>query len=178
MKLAGWASRSSALALPTNTRGAGRPAAPTQFGGLPTLPDRLVFTHDYSNHACLDCSFPRAEDCCAERRLHSDRTAGGHSDHRHSRLAAAPALNKAKLKATGAICLGNQKQINSAYLMYADDSRGTLLPTLNFIGPNGTVLPLYAGGFWTGPTPGPEIPAGLARTRRSGVWPPVGRCPR
>ena len=73
-----------------------------------------------------------------------------------------PALQKAKLKATGAICLGNQQQLNKAYIMYADDNRNTLLPTTGYRDETGP-LDLYAGGFWTGPTPGPEIPAGISK---------------
>ncbi len=49
-----------------------------------------------------------------------------------------PALSKAKLKATGAACLSNNRQIALAFTMYANDSEDTL--------PN---RDLYeGGGFW------------------------------
>src|SRR5512142_2707289 len=64
-----------------------------------------------------------------------------------------PSLGRAKLKATGAACLGNQKQLVAAWLMYADDNSGRLLPTLNFRNETGP-LDLAAGGYWIGPFPG------------------------
>lgn len=66
-----------------------------------------------------------------------------------------PALSKAKLKATGANCISNQKQLVLAYIMYAQDHNDQLLATR---------LPgveLYAGGYWRGPMPGPTLPANL-----------------
>ncbi len=68
-----------------------------------------------------------------------------------------PALSRAKLKATGAVCLGNLKQLGLAWMMYAGDNNDQILFTQ---------IPgkrdLYAGGFWVGPTPGPEIPTGIS----------------
>jgi prepilin-type N-terminal cleavage/methylation domain-containing protein/prepilin-type processing-associated H-X9-DG protein len=60
-----------------------------------------------------------------------------------------PALAKAKLKATQAYCLNNQKQIGLAFLMYAQDNNDSIM---------GTAVPeapvnLYAGGYWPGPQP-------------------------
>ena len=52
-----------------------------------------------------------------------------------------PALGKAKLKATGASCLNNQKQLMLAFNMYADDNDEILPPTAGF----------SAGGYWFGP---------------------------
>jgi prepilin-type processing-associated H-X9-DG protein len=55
-----------------------------------------------------------------------------------------PALARAKLKATNAACLNNQKQLLLAFTLYADDN-------------NDTMIPLYggrldsAGGHWPGP---------------------------
>jgi prepilin-type N-terminal cleavage/methylation domain-containing protein/prepilin-type processing-associated H-X9-DG protein len=72
-----------------------------------------------------------------------------------------PALAKAKLKATCAICRSNQKQLITAWIMYANDNRDTLLPT-QYTGDSGT-LNLYAGGFWLGAVPGPEIPSGITK---------------
>src|SRR5437867_3584479 len=39
-----------------------------------------------------------------------------------------PALAKAKTKAQGIYCLGNQKQLTLAWIMYSDDNRENLVP--------------------------------------------------
>lgn len=52
-----------------------------------------------------------------------------------------PALNSAKLRATGAACLNNQKQISLAFMMYADDNKDKMIDW------DGNP----AGGFWRGP---------------------------
>lgn len=52
-----------------------------------------------------------------------------------------PALSKAKLKAVGANCLNNQKQLGLGFIMYADDNEDNMLAT------DGNP----AGGFWPGP---------------------------
>jgi prepilin-type N-terminal cleavage/methylation domain-containing protein/prepilin-type processing-associated H-X9-DG protein len=39
-----------------------------------------------------------------------------------------PALSKAKAKAQGIYCLANQKQLTLAWIMYADDNTGNLVP--------------------------------------------------
>ena len=39
-----------------------------------------------------------------------------------------PALSKSKLKAQSAICVGNMKQMNAAWVMYADDANDLLVP--------------------------------------------------
>src|SRR5690242_3711189 len=49
-----------------------------------------------------------------------------------------PALSRAKLKATQAACLGNQKQIAYAFVMYSDDNNDRILPFAD------------GGGFWYG----------------------------
>jgi prepilin-type N-terminal cleavage/methylation domain-containing protein len=49
-----------------------------------------------------------------------------------------PALSRAKLKATQAACLGNQKQIAYAFLMYSDDNNNRIVPFAD------------GGGFWYG----------------------------
>jgi prepilin-type N-terminal cleavage/methylation domain-containing protein/prepilin-type processing-associated H-X9-DG protein len=72
-----------------------------------------------------------------------------------------PALAKAKLKATCAICRSNQKQLLLAWTMYANDNKDTLLPT-QYNGDMGS-MQLYAGGFWRGAVPGPDIPAGITK---------------
>lgn len=49
-----------------------------------------------------------------------------------------PALSKAKLKATMAACLSNQKQLGIVWTMYADDNKGTMMPVqINGIAYNG-----------------------------------------
>jgi prepilin-type N-terminal cleavage/methylation domain-containing protein len=60
-----------------------------------------------------------------------------------------PALAKAKLKATEAACLSNQKQLGLALTMYAGDNHDKIPPCTNS---SGTTL---AGGFW-GPPPAPS----------------------
>jgi prepilin-type N-terminal cleavage/methylation domain-containing protein len=57
-----------------------------------------------------------------------------------------PALSRAKLKATGAVCLGNNKQIALAFQMYADDNNEAIVP-MEFA-PGNVRYP--AGGFWGG----------------------------
>jgi prepilin-type N-terminal cleavage/methylation domain-containing protein/prepilin-type processing-associated H-X9-DG protein len=62
-----------------------------------------------------------------------------------------PALGKAKQKAFMISCVSNNKQLITAYLVYATDNRGDFLPTL--VSGGGTV-DLPAGGYWLGPIPG------------------------
>jgi prepilin-type N-terminal cleavage/methylation domain-containing protein len=61
-----------------------------------------------------------------------------------------PSLARAKLKATGAVCLSNQKQLILAFIMYAGDHMDTMVRTPQYPG-----RPLEegnpAGGFWKGP---------------------------
>jgi prepilin-type processing-associated H-X9-DG protein len=59
-----------------------------------------------------------------------------------------PALAKAKLKATNAVCRSNEKQLITAWIMYAHDFNDNLLPT-SYRGPSGQVS-LSGGGFWLG----------------------------
>jgi type II secretory pathway pseudopilin PulG len=62
-----------------------------------------------------------------------------------------PALSRAKLKATGAICVSNQRQLLMEMLMYANDNQDWIVPSsFNF---NGTVVAEIGGGYWGGPTP-------------------------
>ena len=66
-----------------------------------------------------------------------------------------PALAKAKLKATQATCLSNQKQLALAMLMYAGDNNDAIVPMVaSYIA--GDPFFQYAGGFWGGT--GPSIP--------------------
>jgi prepilin-type N-terminal cleavage/methylation domain-containing protein/prepilin-type processing-associated H-X9-DG protein len=55
-----------------------------------------------------------------------------------------PALSKAKMRATGAACLSNQKQLALGFIMYAGDNDDMMIPTDGNPG----------GGFWKGPRRG------------------------
>src|ERR1019366_5161960 len=57
-----------------------------------------------------------------------------------------PALSKAKLKATQAVCVSNQKQLALAWTMYAGDNDDKVVPIYE----NGNYVNLV-GGFWGGP---------------------------
>ena len=71
-----------------------------------------------------------------------------------------PALSRAKMKATGAYCLGNEKQLALALIMYSDDNSGKMPPHW-FLSPGSTVpVEMYAGGYW--PSPSPDIAAGIS----------------
>jgi prepilin-type N-terminal cleavage/methylation domain-containing protein/prepilin-type processing-associated H-X9-DG protein len=63
-----------------------------------------------------------------------------------------PALSRAKLKATEAACLNNQKQIALAVIMYANDNGDWIVPDAS------------GGGFWD-----PTINGTLAPWNRNGV---------
>ena len=65
-----------------------------------------------------------------------------------------PALNRAKLKATGAYCLSNQKQLLLAFIMYSDDNKDIMPPSWNFQGAD-----MIGGGYWAGPIP--DITTGI-----------------
>src|SRR6476660_4332520 len=58
-----------------------------------------------------------------------------------------PALGRAKLKATNASCLNNQKQLLLAFTLYADDNADKVIYTNPGPGQPKNV----AGGFWPGP---------------------------
>ena len=68
-----------------------------------------------------------------------------------------PALSKAKEKGQMISCLSNNKQLITAYLLYATDNRGLMLPT-SYRGEEGQTE-LYAGGYWKGPIP--DITSGM-----------------
>lgn len=55
-----------------------------------------------------------------------------------------PALSRAKLKATGSVCLSNQKQLILGFIMYSGDHDDFIIPTDGNPG----------GGFWKGPRRG------------------------
>lgn len=58
-----------------------------------------------------------------------------------------PALGRAKLKATNAACLNNQKQLVLGFVLYADDNNDRMIYTDPASGQVGNP----AGGFWPGP---------------------------
>jgi prepilin-type N-terminal cleavage/methylation domain-containing protein len=61
-----------------------------------------------------------------------------------------PALARAKLKGTGAVCLSNQKQLILGFVMYSMDHDDTMIRTPPYPGrPQEEGNP--AGGFWKGP---------------------------
>jgi prepilin-type N-terminal cleavage/methylation domain-containing protein/prepilin-type processing-associated H-X9-DG protein len=72
-----------------------------------------------------------------------------------------PALSKAKMKATGAACLGNQRQLILGFVMYASDNDDRILYTDPAPGQIGNP----GGGFW----PGPHTDAGQFREISSGM---------
>ena len=72
-----------------------------------------------------------------------------------------PALSKAKLKATGAACLNNQKQLILGFVMYADDNEDKMLYTV----PGSGQIDNQAGGFW----PGPYNDQGVFQPSRQGM---------
>jgi prepilin-type N-terminal cleavage/methylation domain-containing protein len=73
-----------------------------------------------------------------------------------------PALSKAKLKATGAACASNQKQLVLAFALYSTDFNDGLAPTDTWRNKAGVNVPLTGGGYWAGPTP--DIAAGINLT--------------
>src|SRR5262245_12663517 len=58
-----------------------------------------------------------------------------------------PALGRAKLKATNAACLTNQKQLLLGFVLYADDNGDRMIYSI----PGPGQLDNYAGGYWPGP---------------------------
>ncbi len=64
-----------------------------------------------------------------------------------------PALAKAKLKGTQAVCLNNQKQMGLGFSMYATDHEDTMMGTLRTGKAGGMPRDITYGGFWEGPVP-------------------------
>jgi prepilin-type N-terminal cleavage/methylation domain-containing protein/prepilin-type processing-associated H-X9-DG protein len=58
-----------------------------------------------------------------------------------------PALGRAKLKATNAACLNNQKQLLLGFILYADDNGDRMIYTINGPGQPYNI----GGGYWPGP---------------------------
>ena len=65
-----------------------------------------------------------------------------------------PALGKAKLKATGAACASNQRQLALAWGLYSNDFNDGLAPTDTWRNKANVNVALTGGGYWAGPTPG------------------------
>jgi prepilin-type N-terminal cleavage/methylation domain-containing protein/prepilin-type processing-associated H-X9-DG protein len=75
-----------------------------------------------------------------------------------------PALSRAKQKGYMITCLSNNKQLMTAYLLYATDNRGVLLPT-QYVGEEGPT-DLYGGGYWKGPIPNIVTGMSVAQARQ------------
>jgi len=76
-----------------------------------------------------------------------------------------PTLAKATMKATGARCQSNEKQLQLAFIMYADDHNGTMEGEA-FSYNDGTRMikvDTYAGGYWPGPSP--DISSGMTKDK-------------
>jgi prepilin-type N-terminal cleavage/methylation domain-containing protein len=58
-----------------------------------------------------------------------------------------PALGRAKLKATNAACLNNQKQLLLGFIVYADDNSDKMIYT----NPGAGQVSNLGGGYWPGP---------------------------
>jgi len=56
-----------------------------------------------------------------------------------------PALGKAKMKATGAACISNEKQLALAFGMYAQDNKDVMIPQ-TYMGND-----MGGGGYWAAP---------------------------
>jgi len=72
-----------------------------------------------------------------------------------------PSLAKAKMKATGAACLSNQKQVILGWKLYADDNNDGIIPLQTRDPATGNAVNNYAGGYWRGPIPGPDLTSGM-----------------
>jgi prepilin-type N-terminal cleavage/methylation domain-containing protein/prepilin-type processing-associated H-X9-DG protein len=71
-----------------------------------------------------------------------------------------PSLSKAKQKATGARCQGNNRQLLLGWTMYADDFSGKLMLSRGYFDGSRS-YDLYAGGFW--PMPTPDVTPGIKK---------------
>jgi prepilin-type N-terminal cleavage/methylation domain-containing protein len=64
-----------------------------------------------------------------------------------------PALSKARHQVVAAACLGNQKQLATAFHLYAQDNSDRVVQLADY--DTGEII-YPAGGFWGGPTAGPS----------------------
>src|SRR6266404_1610699 len=58
-----------------------------------------------------------------------------------------PALARAKLKATNAACLNNQKQLLLGFILYSDENADQMIYSVGVAGQYANI----GGGFWPGP---------------------------
>lgn len=77
-----------------------------------------------------------------------------------------PALAKARLKATLAVCLANQKQLALGTILYSQDNSDGLLPPQWRL-TNNQVVGLDGGGYW--PAPKPDISASMTIQKATDV---------
>jgi prepilin-type N-terminal cleavage/methylation domain-containing protein len=70
-----------------------------------------------------------------------------------------PALGRARMKATGANCVSNQKQLVLGWILYSNDNQSDLMPLQVRI--NNVVVDLVGGGYWRSPMPG--LAAGITQ---------------
>ena len=76
-----------------------------------------------------------------------------------------PALSTATMKATGARCQSNEKQLQLAFIMYPDDNNGTMEGDV-FSYNDGTKtikVSTLGGGYWPGPSP--DISSAMTRDK-------------
>ena len=71
-----------------------------------------------------------------------------------------PALGRARMKATGANCVSNQKQLVLGWILYSNDNQSDLMPLQVRI--NNAIVDLVGGGYWRSPMPG--LSAGITQT--------------
>ena len=72
-----------------------------------------------------------------------------------------PALSRAKRKAQGATCISNEKQLVTAWRMYADDNVDRLI-NMGTVDPGGNIPWRYDNPF-----PPPTVPAGSSQQTRN-----------
>lgn len=71
-----------------------------------------------------------------------------------------PVLNRAKLRAQEATCLNNQKQLTTAWIMYADDNHGLIVNMDTVTG--GSNKGIGTPWRWASPNPIPSVPPGAS----------------
>src|SRR6266446_1689570 len=75
-----------------------------------------------------------------------------------------PALSRAKLKATTAICLNNHKQLAMSWGMYSDDSQDLLINMNNSDAVNGAGVRQHPWRYQPPDSPGASLPAPIPAT--------------
>ena len=80
-----------------------------------------------------------------------------------------PVLSKAKAKATGAACIGNERQLQLAFILYSDDNNSTM-PGPRFTyndGVKSTTYDMSGGGYWAGPIPDISASMSLDKAKKA-----------